>query len=122
MAKLVRRLALLAAAAAAARQYAQKNPDQAGKMVDQAADFVDKQTKGRYRSQIDGVARTAKGAAGIPHTPGQAAAGPYGGPTAYDPPGPAQPNGQTWTDATAGTPQAPPQATQQPRTPPNPQG
>ncbi|MGE3287807.1 MAG: antitoxin [Pseudonocardia sp.] len=116
MAKLVRNLALLAGAAAAARRYAQKNPDQAGKLVDQAAGFVDKQTKGRYRSQIEGAARTAKGAAGIQHAPGQAAAGPYGGPTSYSP-GSAQPNGQTWTDATS----QPPPAPQAPGTPPGPQ-
>jgi len=45
-------LAALAAAVEAGRRYARKNPDQAGKYVDQAAAFVDKQTKGKYSGQI----------------------------------------------------------------------
>lgn len=63
-----KKLAALAGAAEAARRFARKNPDKAGKLVDQAARFVDNQTKGRYRGQIDGVVRKAKGAAGIPST------------------------------------------------------
>lgn len=70
MARLARKLALLAAAAEAARRYAHKNPDKAGRFVDQAAQFVDKQTKGKYRQHVDGVARKAKGVAGIPSSPG----------------------------------------------------
>ncbi len=91
-------LATLATAAAAARRYAKSNPDKAGKFLDQAAAFVDKQTKGKYRTQIDGVAKKAKGAAGIPATPphtpgyppanGQGPVGYDGGPTqAYGSPG-----------------------------------
>ncbi|MBC8091146.1 MAG: antitoxin [Pseudonocardia sp.] len=72
---LFRRLATLATAAEAARRYAKSNPEKAGKFVDQAAAFVDKQTKGRYRTQIDGAAKAAKGAAGIKPTPGYGAAG-----------------------------------------------
>jgi len=71
---MVKRLAVLAAAAGAARAYAQRNPEQAGKFVDQAASFVDKQTKGKYSSQISGAAQKTKSAAGIdrpgPTTPG----------------------------------------------------
>ncbi|MCX6465334.1 MAG: antitoxin [Pseudonocardiales bacterium] len=96
---LFRRLATLATAAEAARRYAKSNPDQAGRFLDQAAAFVDKQTKGKYRAQIDGVAKKAKGVAGIPTTtpPGQApgyppangqAPGSYDGPTqAFGTPG-----------------------------------
>src|SRR5687767_10623797 len=65
----LKKLAALAAAAEAARRYARKNPDKPGKLVDQAAGFIDKQTKGKYKRHIDGAARTAKGVAGIP-TPG----------------------------------------------------
>lgn len=106
MAKLVRRLALLAGAAEAARRYAQKNPDKAGKLVDQAAQFIDKQTKGKYHGQIDGVARQAKSAAGIPGGPGAAdTRGAYGAaPAPYTPPQPPvvppatpAPNGQSAT-------------------------
>jgi hypothetical protein len=64
----LKKLAALAAAAEAARRYARKNPDKAGKLVDQAAGFIDKQTKGKYKRHIDGAARTAKGVAGIPTT------------------------------------------------------
>lgn len=62
---LIRKLATLAATAEAARRYAKKNPEKAGRMLDQAAAFVDKQTKGKFRTQIEGAKRTAKGAAGI---------------------------------------------------------
>jgi hypothetical protein len=62
----MRRLATLATAAEAARRYAKKNPDQAGRYLDQAAAFVDKQTKGKYTAKIDGVASKVKNAAGVP--------------------------------------------------------
>ena len=66
---MIKKLAVIAAAAEAARRYAKKNPDKASKYLDQAAQFVDKQTKGKYSGQIDGVTQKAKGVAGI-HTPG----------------------------------------------------
>src|SRR3954452_15105567 len=61
-------LAALAAAVEAGRRYARNNPDKAGQYVDQAAAFVDKQTKGKYSGQIDGVVSKVKGAAGLPRT------------------------------------------------------
>ena len=70
-----RRLAMLATAAEAARRYAKSNPDKAAKYLDQAAAFVDKQTKGKYSGQIRGAADKAKGVAGIRQTPGHGAAG-----------------------------------------------
>ncbi len=70
-----RKLATLATAAEAARRYAKKNPDKASKYVDQAAQFLDKQTKGKYSGQISGVVSKAKGAAGITATPRHAATG-----------------------------------------------
>jgi hypothetical protein len=60
-----KKLAVLAGAAEAARRYARKNPDKAGRFVDQAAQFADKQTKGKYSGQIQGAADKAKNAAGI---------------------------------------------------------
>lgn len=66
---LFKKLATLATAAEAARRYAKKNPDKAAKYLDRAARFVDKQTKGKYAGQISGVAKKAKGAAGIRETP-----------------------------------------------------
>jgi len=63
---MTKKLAVLAAAAGAAVTYAKKNPEQASKSVDQAAGFVDKQTKGKYSGQIKGAADKAKNAAGIP--------------------------------------------------------
>ena len=62
---MLRKLAVLAAAAEAARRYAKKNPTQTAKYVDQAADFVDKQTKGKYHGQINGAAQKAKSVAGV---------------------------------------------------------
>jgi len=65
----LRKLAVLATAAEAARRYARSNPDKAGKFLDQAAAFVDKQTKGKYSGKITDAARTVKGVAGIPTAP-----------------------------------------------------
>ncbi|MBC3194595.1 antitoxin [Pseudonocardia sp. C8] len=85
MAHLFRRLTVLAGAVEAARRYARSNPDKAGKVLDSAAQFVDKQTKGKYTNQISGAARKAKDAAGIPQ-PGYG----YGTPGTTPPtPGPA---------------------------------
>ena len=64
----IKNLAALAAAVEAGRRYARSNPDKAGKYVDQAAAFVDKQTKGKYTGQIDGVVDKVKGVAGLPKT------------------------------------------------------
>jgi|SRR5687768_4932932 len=72
---LFKRLAMLAAAAEAARRYAKSNPDKASKYLDQAAEFADKQTKGKYSGQIRGAADKAKGLAGIRQTPGHGATG-----------------------------------------------
>jgi len=72
---LFKRLAMLATAAEAARRYAKSNPDKAGKYLDQAASFVDKQTKGKYSGQIRGATDKAKGFAGIRHAPGHGPAG-----------------------------------------------
>ena len=60
-----KKLAVVGAAAEAARRYAKNNPEKASRYVDQAADFVDKQTKGKYKGQISGAAGKVKGVAGI---------------------------------------------------------
>lgn len=64
----IKNLAALAAAVEAGRRYARNNPEKAGKYVDQAAAFVDKQTKGKYSGQISGVAGKVKSVAGLPRT------------------------------------------------------
>jgi hypothetical protein len=88
---MIRKLTALAGAAEAARRYAKKNPDQAGKILDQAAQFVDKQTKGRYSGQISSVARKVKDVAGVPQPgPGHGAPGTtraYGAPDTGSIPG-----------------------------------
>jgi MT0933-like antitoxin protein len=95
---MLKKLAVLAAAAEAARRYAKKNPDQTSKYVDQAAEFVNKQTKGKYHGHISGAAQKAKSAAGIDRqgpaagvdSPGPAASVDRPGPVAgVDRPGPA---------------------------------
>jgi hypothetical protein len=90
---LFRKLATLATAAEAARRYAKKNPDKAGRLVDHAAGFVDKQTKGKYRTHISGAAQKAKSVAGIDHTPGAgSAANGYVSGHSYPPPSPTPPS------------------------------
>lgn len=66
---MLRKLATLATAAEAARRYARSNPEAAGKYLDQAASFIDKQTKGKYSSSITGAVGKVKGVAGIPAAP-----------------------------------------------------
>jgi MT0933-like antitoxin protein len=66
----IKNLAALAAAVEAARRYARSNPEKAGKYLDQAAAFLDKQTKGKYSGQIDGVVDKVKGVAGLPRSAG----------------------------------------------------
>jgi len=86
---MLKKLAVLAAAAEAARRYAKKNPTQTAKYVDQAAGFVDKQTKGKYHGHINGAAQKAKSVAGVDR-PGPAAGVDRPGPAAgIDRPGPA---------------------------------
>ncbi|MGI5126444.1 Rv0909 family putative TA system antitoxin [Pseudonocardia sp. CA-107938] len=72
----LRNLAVLATAAEAARRYARSNPEQAGKYLDQAAAFIDKQTKGKFSDKITSATRSVKGVAGIPTTPSVAPADP----------------------------------------------
>lgn len=102
---LIKRLALLATAAEAARRYAKSNPDKAAKYLDQAAAFVDKQTKGKYSGHIRGATDKAKGLAGIRQTPGHGATGNgytpgydqnagFGKTTDYTAPTPPQQSGQ----------------------------
>jgi len=76
---MIKKLAVIAGAAEAARRYAKKNPAKTSKYLDQAAQFVDKQTKGKYSGQIDGVTQKAKGVAGI-HAPGSTGTSGYTSP------------------------------------------
>ena len=100
MASLFRRLTVLAGAVEAARRYARSHPDKAGKAVDSAVQFVDKQTKGKYTNQIAGAARKAKDAAGIPQ-PGYG----YGAP-GTTPPAPRPAAGTPQDNGRPGTPDA----------------
>lgn len=87
---LFKKLAVLATAAEAARRYAKSNPEKAGKYLDQAADFVNKQTKGKYAGQIKDVSQKAKDVAGI-HEPPAPPAPPVTPPAAPAPPVPPTP-------------------------------
>jgi len=115
---LFRKLTMLAGAAEAARRYAKSHPDQAGRYLDQAAQFVDRQTKGKYTNQISGAARKAKGVAGLPQpglghgTPGTTPPAP--GPVSGNPP--VSDNGSGTYGTTEGyPPPAPGQSEQPPR-------
>jgi len=57
---MIRRIAALASTAAAARAYAKRNPDKVNRMAGKAGAFLDKQTKGKYRNQIDGAMRKVR--------------------------------------------------------------
>jgi hypothetical protein len=65
---LLRKLAALAGTAEVARRYAKKNPEKVNKLADQAGQFVDKRTKGKYHSHIDGAVRKVRQVTG--DTPG----------------------------------------------------
>lgn len=65
---MLRKLAALAGTAEVARRYAKKNPEKVNKLADQAGRFVDKHTKGKYHSHIDGAVRKVRHATG--DTPG----------------------------------------------------
>jgi hypothetical protein len=71
MAKLFRKLTVLAGAAEAARRYAKKNPEKVGRMAQNAGRFVDKQTKGKYHKQIQNAVQKVQpspGPSGQPTT------------------------------------------------------
>lgn len=63
---LMRRVATLGAAVAAARSYARQNPDKVNRYADRAATFVDQRTRGRYRSQIDAALRQVRKQTSVP--------------------------------------------------------
>ncbi|OLT16861.1 hypothetical protein BJF80_06085 [Serinicoccus sp. CUA-874] len=58
-----RKTAALGAALDAARRFARKNPDKTQSYLDKAADFADRQTKGKYSSQIRSASDKASQAA-----------------------------------------------------------
>ncbi|WP_308258104.1 antitoxin [Pseudonocardia lacus] len=109
---LMRKLATLAAAAEAGRRYAKKNPDKAGKYLDQAAAFVDKQTKGKYSAQINGAAQKVKSVAGVPGGSHSASNGYPKGAAGYSQPQP--------SSSTVPAPDAPTTPTTTPPTTPKP--
>jgi hypothetical protein len=63
---LLRKLTALAGTAEVARRYAKKNPEKVNKLANQAARFVDKQTKGKYHHQLDGAVRKVQQVTGEP--------------------------------------------------------
>ncbi|GAA5145178.1 hypothetical protein GCM10023321_02670 [Pseudonocardia eucalypti] len=65
MAGMFRKLAVLGAAAEAARRFARNNPEKARDLTNKAAAFADKQTKGKYRGQIESVKRSVANAGGF---------------------------------------------------------
>jgi hypothetical protein len=77
---LMRRVAALGAAVAAARQYARQNPEKVNRYADQAATFVDQRTNGRFRRQIDTALRQVRKETSVPGRSrfGPSQAGQYG--------------------------------------------
>lgn len=66
---LMRRVAALGAALAAARRYARQNPEKVNRYADQAAAFVDRKTAGRYRKQLDSAVRQVRKETSVPGRP-----------------------------------------------------
>jgi hypothetical protein len=66
---LLKRLAVLGAAAEAARRYAQANPEKVRELTDKAAKFADGQTKGKYTNQINTAKAKVSQVAGVPNDP-----------------------------------------------------
>lgn len=64
--RLMRKIATMGAALAAARRYARQNPAKVNGYADRAATFVDRKTGGRYRRQIDSALRQIHKETGVP--------------------------------------------------------
>ncbi|HEY2192421.1 MAG TPA: antitoxin [Actinomycetospora sp.] len=77
---LMRRVAALGAAVAAARQYARQNPEKVNRYADQAASFIDQRTRGRFRRQLDTALRQVRKETSVPGRSrfGPSQAGQYG--------------------------------------------
>lgn len=54
---MLRKLTMIAGVAEAARRYVRSHPDQVNRAAGRAAEFVDKQTKGRYHKQINNAVK-----------------------------------------------------------------
>ncbi len=66
---MLRKLAVLGAAAAAAGRYAKQNPEKVNQMAEQAARFIDTRTNGKYHQQIDSTLQKVRKANGGHHGP-----------------------------------------------------
>ena len=66
---LMRRVAALGAAVTAARRYARQNPEKVNRYADQAVAYVDRQTHGRYRRQLDAALRQVRKETSVPGRP-----------------------------------------------------
>ena len=69
----LRKFAVLAGAAGAARAYAKKNPEKVNQVVGKAAKFADDKTKGKYHEKIAGAVRKVNSVTGPGDQPGPAA-------------------------------------------------
>lgn len=57
---LLRKLTVLAGAAEAARRYAKNNPDKVNRLAERAGALIDRGTKGRFHTKIDGAVRQVR--------------------------------------------------------------
>jgi hypothetical protein len=55
MARLLRKLTVVAGAAGAATQYVKKNPEKINRWAEKAGQFIDTRTKGKYHNKIEGA-------------------------------------------------------------------
>jgi hypothetical protein len=57
MARLLRKLTVVAGAAGVAGRYAKNHPDKVNNWAEKAGKFIDKRTKGKYHNKIDGAVK-----------------------------------------------------------------
>lgn len=57
MARMFRKLTVVAGAAGAVSQYVKKHPDKVNRWAEKAGSFVDARTKGKYHNKIEGAIR-----------------------------------------------------------------
>jgi hypothetical protein len=62
MARLLRKLTVVAGVASAAGRYVKNNPDKINRWAENTGRFIDKRTKGKYHKQIHGAVKKVRSA------------------------------------------------------------
>lgn len=62
MARILRKLTVVAGAATAARTYVKNHPDKVNRWAEKTGEFLDKRTKGKYHGKIKGAVKKVRSA------------------------------------------------------------